>query len=191
EVINEALAAPQREVEQQIKLTGGEHIVTALVSVTSLTDDSGAQRGIMLFFEDVTHLLRVQRMEAWREVARRLAHEIKNPLTPIQLSAQRLRKRYGDKIGEGDGSVFDECTRTIIGQVEELKRLVNEFSMFARLPTAALAQQDLNPVVDEALALFRPGHPNIEFEFRSGSDLPRIDLDRDAIKRALINMLDN
>lgn len=191
EVISEALAAPHVEVEEQIKLTGGDHIVTALVTATTLADDAGAPRGLMLFFEDVTHLLRVQRMEAWREVARRLAHEIKNPLTPIQLSAQRLRKRYGAEIGKKDGAVFDECTRTIIGQVEELKRLVNEFSMFARLPTAALAPHDLNDVVQEALVLFRQGHPDIAFELREGAALPPVELDREAIKRALINMLDN
>ncbi len=191
EVIAEALASPDREVEQQIKLTGGEQIVTALVNAASLTDDLGVRRGIMLFFEDVTHLLRVQRMEAWREVARRLAHEIKNPLTPIQLSAQRLRKRYGDRWGANDGALFDECTRTIIGQVEELKRLVNEFSMFARLPAAELAPHDLNALVDEALVLFREGHPDIAFDFRPGGGLPPVELDREAIKRALINMLDN
>ncbi len=191
EVISEALAAPQLEIERQIKLTGGEHIITALVSVTSLTDDAGAQRGIMLFFEDVTHLLRVQRMEAWREVARRLAHEIKNPLTPIQLSAQRLRKRYGTQLAGEDGAVFDECTRTIIGQVEELKRLVNEFSMFARLPAVQLAPHDLNAVVEEALILFRQGHPDLAFDFRREGDLPLVDLDREAIRRALLNLLDN
>jgi two-component system nitrogen regulation sensor histidine kinase NtrY len=130
-------------------------------------------------------------MEAWREVARRLAHEIKNPLTPIQLSAQRLRKRYLRQLDETNRSVFDECTRTIIGQVDELKRLVNEFSMFARLPGARLVAQDLNPVVEEALALFRQAHPQIEFVFHAGTDLPSIELDRDALKRALINMLDN
>jgi two-component system nitrogen regulation sensor histidine kinase NtrY len=191
ELIGDALAAPEREVEEQIKLTGGEHIITALISVTSLTDDTGAQRGIMLFFEDVTHLLRVQRMEAWREVARRLAHEIKNPLTPIQLSAQRLRKRYGAQLAGEDGAVFDECTRTIVGQVEELKRLVNEFSMFARLPGVQLAPHDLNTLVEEALVLFRQGHPEISFEFRAATDVPPVDLDREAIKRALINLLDN
>jgi two-component system nitrogen regulation sensor histidine kinase NtrY len=191
EVISEALATPHLEVEEQMKLTGGDHIVTALVTATRLTDDAQTPRGLMLFFEDVTHLLRVQRMEAWREVARRLAHEIKNPLTPIQLSAQRLRKRYSTVIGKQNGAVFDECTRTIIGQVEELKRLVNEFSMFARLPTAALAPHDLNDIVQEALVLFRQGHPDIAFEFREGSALPPVELDREAIKRALINMLDN
>jgi two-component system, NtrC family, nitrogen regulation sensor histidine kinase NtrY len=191
DVIGEALAAPQRPVERQVKLTGGDQIITALISTTPLTDEAGETRGIMLFFEDVTHLLRVQRMEAWREVARRLAHEIKNPLTPIQLSAQRLRKRYGNELTKEDGAVFDECTRTIIAQVDELKKLVNEFSMFARLPALQLASHDLNAVVEEALVLFREGHPNVAFDFRPGEALPPIELDREAIKRALINMLDN
>jgi two-component system nitrogen regulation sensor histidine kinase NtrY len=191
EVIHEVLASPGQAVESQIKLTGGDHIITALVSATTLTDDLGSRRGVMLFFEDVTHLLRVQRMEAWREVARRLAHEIKNPLTPIQLSAQRLRKHYGDKWSTEDGAVLDECTRTIVGQVEELKRMVNEFSLFARLPASELAPCDLNEVVEEALVLFRQGHPDIAFDFRAADDLPAVDLDRDAIKRALINLLDN
>jgi len=191
EVINDALATPDEPMERQIKLTGGEHIITALVSTTLLTDDAGAPRGLMLFFEDVTHLLRVQRMEAWREVARRLAHEIKNPLTPIQLSAQRLRKRYAAELSKEDGALFDECTRTIIGQVDELKRLVNEFSMFARLPAVDLVPQDLNEVVNETLALFRQGHAEMVFEFRPAEGLPPIEIDREAIKRALINMLDN
>jgi len=191
EVIDEALGSPDASIERQIKLTGGEHIVTALVSTTALTDDTGTPRGLMLFFEDVTHLLRVQRMEAWREVARRLAHEIKNPLTPIQLSAQRLRKRYAVQLAQEDGKLFDECTRTIIGQVDELKRLVNEFSMFARLPAVELAPHDLNAVVDETLALFRQGHAEVAFEYRPAEGLPPVELDREAIKRALINMLDN
>ncbi len=191
ELINEALVSPHAEVERQIKLTGGDHIVTALVSAISLTDDTGTRRGLMLFFEDVTHLLRVQRMEAWREVARRLAHEIKNPLTPIQLSAQRLRKRYGNELAKEDGAVFDECTRTIINQVEALKRLVNEFSNFARLPGVELVPQDLNAIVEEALVLFRQGHPSIAFDFRPEDRLPLVELDREAIKRALINLLDN
>jgi two-component system nitrogen regulation sensor histidine kinase NtrY len=190
-LVQEALRDPDREVKGQVTLVGGEHIVTAHVSVTSLCDDAGVRRGTMLFFEDVTHLLRVQRMEAWREVARRMAHEIKNPLTPIQLSAQRLRKRYGEQLDGAVGSVFNECTATIIRQVEELKRLVNEFSMFARLPALSLTPQDLNAVVEEALVLFREAHAEIAFVFRGDAGLPPLDLDREAIKRALINMLDN
>jgi two-component system nitrogen regulation sensor histidine kinase NtrY len=191
EVIREAADFPGRVVERQVKLVSGDQVITALVTATPLTDDTGAQRGIMLFLENVTQLLRVQRMEAWREVARRLAHEIKNPLTPIQLSAQRLRKRYSRLIGKSEGDLLDECTRTISDQVEELKRLVNEFSRFARLPAADLQAHEINEVVDEALGLFRQGHPEIQFDFHAGERLPRVDLDRDAMKRCLINLLDN
>jgi len=138
----------------------------------------------------VSHLLRVQRMEAWREVARRIAHEIKNPLTPIQLSAQRLRRRYATRLGP-EGAVFDECTRTIIQQVDELKALVNEFSTFARMPAAAHTPQDLNRLVEEALVLFREGHREITFAFDPEPDLPELEMDREGIKRALLNLLDN
>jgi len=124
-------------------------------------------------------------------VARRITHEIKNPLTPIQLSAQRLQKRYGRLISRADGQVFDECTRTIVAQVEEVKRLVNEFSTFARLPTVDLNPQDLNAIVDEALVLYREAHADMVFDFQPETDLPLVELDRAAIKRALINLLDN
>src|SRR5262245_51027851 len=113
-------------------------------------------------------------MEAWREVARRIAHEIKNPLTPIQLAAQRLRRRFGGQLRQ-DGAVFDECTRTIIQQVEELKTLVNEFSTFARLPQAEHQPHDLNRLVEEALVLFREGHREIDFTFEAEAELPRLD----------------
>jgi two-component system nitrogen regulation sensor histidine kinase NtrY len=181
----------EREVERQLKFSGGDRVLTALVTATSLRDNLELSLGIMLFFEDVSHLLRVERMEAWREVARRIAHEIKNPLTPIQLSAQRLRKRYGKQLEASEGAVFEECTRTIIGQVEELKKMVDEFSTFARLPAGELESHDLNEVVEEALVLFREGHRQISFEWRPGEDLPALELDRAAIKRALINLLDN
>jgi len=191
EMIDLVVDGGEVEAERQLKFSGGERVLTALVTAASLRDDSGAPLGVMLFFEDVSHLLRVERMEAWREVARRIAHEIKNPLTPIQLSAQRLRKRYGAQIEQQDGAVFDECTRTIIRQVDELKKMVNEFSNFARLPAAEPTAQDLNEIVEEALVLFREGHRHIDFVWQAGTDLPLLDLDRDAIKRALVNLLDN
>ena len=122
--------------------------------------------GVMVFLEDITQIQKVQRMEAWREVARRIAHEIKNPLTPIQLSAERLRKRYG-KLLDGNGAILDKCTSTIIQQVDELKNLVNEFSHFARLPSAHLTRSDLNGIVQEALFLFKEGHNDIHFQFRN------------------------
>ena len=177
-------------VERDVRIMGPEGSVTLMTVAASLRDDDGNTLGIMVFMEDVTEIQKVQRVEAWREVARRIAHEIKNPLTPIQLSAQRLRKRY-ENVLDGDGSVLDKCTATIIRQVDELKTLVNDFSNFARLPTAQLVAQDLNEVVREALLLFREGHRNVAFDFSEDASIPLVELDREQIKRALFNLLDN
>jgi two-component system nitrogen regulation sensor histidine kinase NtrY len=129
-------------------------------------------------------------MAAWREVARRIAHEIKNPLTPIQLSAQRLRKRYLDRFIDDD-KVFDECTNMIIKQVDELKNLVNEFSNFARMPASNPVPNDLNAIISEALILYQEGHKDIEFCLQKDQNLPVINLDREQMKRVVINLLDN
>ena len=177
-------------VKSVIRLGGPDSSRTLMTAAASLQDDKGHTLGIMVFMEDITEIQNVQRVEAWREVARRIAHEIKNPLTPIQLSAQRLRKRYENVLG-GDGSVLDKCTSTIIRQVDELKTLVNEFSNFARLPTAQLAADDLNEVVREALFLFKEGHREVEFDFSEQASIPSVELDREQIKRALFNLLDN
>ena len=176
-------------VERELRLPVADRVLTVVVNAATLRDDDGRSLGVMVFVEDITEIQKVQRMEAWREVARRIAHEIKNPLTPIQLSAERLRKRYA-KLLEGDGAVLDKCTTTIIRQVEELKNLVNEFAQFARLPAAELAVNDLNEVAREALFLYQEGHREIYFEFRPGV-IPPLELDRNQIKRALINLLDN
>ena len=175
------------ETELQIQLP--DHLLTVFATAANLRDDANDSLGIMIFLEDITQIQKVQRMEAWREVARRIAHEIKNPLTPIQLSAERLRKRYA-KLLQGDGAVLDKCTTTIIQQVVELKNLVNEFSQFARLPTAQPVLNDLNVIVQDALFLFKEGHNHIDFEFRQG-ELPALELDREQIKRVMINLLDN
>ena len=118
---------------------------------------AGQDLGLVLVFEDLTELQRAQRLAAWREVARRIAHEVKNPLTPIKLAAQRLQRRFNGHLGE-DASIFDECTQVIINQADEIKNLVNEFSRFARLPQLTLAPQDLNQLVQETLLLL-PGSP--------------------------------
>jgi two-component system, NtrC family, nitrogen regulation sensor histidine kinase NtrY len=175
------------ETELQIQLP--DHLLTVFATAATLRDDANDSLGVMIFLEDITQIQKVQRMEAWREVARRIAHEIKNPLTPIQLSAERLRKRYA-KLLQGDGAVLDKCTTTIIQQVVELKNLVNEFSQFARLPTAQPVPNDLNLIVQDALFLFKEGHNHIDFEFRQG-ELPALELDREQIKRVMINLLDN
>ena len=177
-------------VECGVRIGGAGHVRMLMAVAADLRDDDGRTLGVMLFIEDLTELQSVQRVEAWREVARRIAHEIKNPLTPIQLSAQRLRKRYENML-DGDGAVLDKCTSTIIRQVEELKTLVNEFSNFARLPTAKLGPDDLNDVVREALFLFKEGHREVEFDFSEQDPIPLVELDREQIKRALFNLLDN
>ena len=179
----------RESVDKEFRIFLPDRVLTVVANAATLHDDDGRSLGVMVFVEDITEIQKVQRMEAWREVARRIAHEIKNPLTPIQLSAERLRKRYA-KLLEGDGAVLDKCTTTIIRQVEELKNLVNEFAQFARLPTAELAVNDLNEVVREALFLYQEGHRDIHFDFRPGI-IPALELDRNQMKRALINLLDN
>ena len=145
---------------------------------------------MVVVFEDLTELEKAQRMAAWREVARRIAHEVKNPLTPIKLSAQRLIRRYGDSMAPED-KVFGECTTTIVRQVEELRRLVNEFSTFARLPSSRLAPGNLVLIAEDTLSLYRGAHPEISFDLDREQDIPVFDLDREQMSRVLINLLDN
>jgi two-component system nitrogen regulation sensor histidine kinase NtrY len=179
-----------QSVEREVKLALPDRTRTLMITAAALADDDGKMIGLMIFLEDITQIQNVQRMEVWREVAQRIAHEIKNPLTPIQLSAERLRKRYA-RFMEADGSILDKCTSTIIKQVEDLKKLVNEFANYARLPAAKLAPSDLNQIVTEALFLFKEGHRGINFRFSPEPGLPRLELDREQMKRALINLLDN
>ncbi len=179
-----------RMLVKQLELMLREKAMTVLLTLTMIEDEEGNDSGIVVVFEDLTALQKAERAAAWREVARRMAHEIKNPLTPVQLSAQRLQRKYGDKLGE-DGSVFKECTQTIIDQVEVLKNLVNEFSRYARMPVTSLAPNDLNAVVSEAVALFVDAHKDIRFEYSQAEGLPRFNLDAEQINRVMINLLDN
>ena len=123
EVLREMRERGEGFVEKQIDLTLKDRALTVLMTITMIHDDEGNDMGMVIVFEDLTQLQRAERAAAWREVARRMAHEIKNPLTPVQLSAQRLQKKYGDRLGDDD-AVFHECTKTIIDQVEVLKNLV-------------------------------------------------------------------
>ncbi len=190
EMIKEMNELEAEALERQMRLKLKDKVMTVLVNLNALKDENNNYLGMVAVLDDLTHLLKTQRMFAWKEVARRIAHEIKNPLTPIQLSAQRLRKKYLTRFAE-DGKVFDECTRTIIRQVEELKGLVNEFSSFARMPAANPSPNDLNDIVSETVALYKAGHRNIRFETDIDDTVPVLDIDRDQIKRALINLIDN
>ncbi|MEN6374877.1 MAG: ATP-binding protein [Smithella sp.] len=177
-------------LEKQIELMFKDKALTILLTITTIRDEEGNYSGMVVVFEDLTQLQKAERAAAWREVARRMAHEIKNPLTPVQLSAQRLQRKYGDKLGE-DGSVFKECTQTIIDQVEVLKNLVNEFSRYARMPVTTLTLNDLNAVVADAVVLFQDAHKEIVFDYQPAERLPKFNLDAEQINRVMINLLDN
>jgi two-component system nitrogen regulation sensor histidine kinase NtrY len=175
-------------IELPLKLTIEGRPRSFLISVTALKDDAGQHMGTLMVFDDLTELEKGQRMAAWREVARRIAHEVKNPLTPIALSAQRLKRKYAQFV---DDTVFEECTETIISQVELIRNLVNEFSSFARFPSANPAPCHLMPVVEETLALYREGHSAINFKISNTSDIPILNIDRQQMRQALLNLIDN
>ncbi len=177
-------------VEQHLKLNVLGKTYSLLINFTRLEDEEGKPVGFVLVFENLTKLEKMQRMAAWREVARRIAHEIKNPLTPIQLSAQRLRRRYPEILKE-ENSIFDQCTSTIITQVDELKRLVSEFSQFARMPKVQKAPDDLAKLAKNTLFLYQEGHKNITFTCQEQEPIPIFSFDAEQIKRSLINLLDN
>jgi two-component system nitrogen regulation sensor histidine kinase NtrY len=177
------------EVRSSFKLEGNGADAELLMTASPLGDETG-DLGTVLFFEDVSQIAKVERMEAWREVARRIAHEIKNPLTPIQLSAERLRRQLGP-LADGDARLLDESTRTIISEVEDLKRLVNEFAAFARMPQLNPTLGDLNALAEETLNNFRGANPAVDFGLTLAPEVPPIAIDREALKRALVNLLDN
>ncbi len=178
-------------MEKQITISVGEKNLTLLVYLNVLRDDQGKYLGLVAVFENITELERAQRVAAWREVARRIAHEVKNPLTPIKLSAQRLKMKYGDKLTQEDGKIFNECTDMIINQVEELKRLVNEFSRFAKMPDSNPVPDRMDMVVTETLGLFAETGKDIKFEYVKADNIPFANIDREQMKRALINIIDN
>jgi two-component system, NtrC family, nitrogen regulation sensor histidine kinase NtrY len=190
ELVRAVNRAENHSITRQIKLRVRIDMLTLLVKVAILRDEEERYLGMVVVVDDLTQLQKAQRAEAWREVARRIAHEIKNPLTPIQLSAQRLRKRYLNQFGQ-DGVIFDECTKTIITQVEELKNLVNEFSSFARMPAANPTPNPLNDIIREAMVLHEEGHKNIRFEFKPDDRIPVFNLDKEQIKRVMANLLNN
>lgn len=177
-------------VEQHIRLNVLGKNYSLLVNFTRLEDEEGEPLGFVLVFDNLTKLEKMQRVAAWREVARRIAHEIKNPLTPIQLSAQRLRRRYPEILAE-QNSVFDKCTNTIITQVDELKRLVSEFSQFARMPKVQKSPNNLTQLVENTLILYKEAHKHITFNCIETKPIPVFSFDREQLKRCLINLIDN
>ena len=187
---NDLLKSGKHSIERHLNLTvrRGE-TYSLLVNITRLIDEREKPIGYVIVFDNLTKLEKAQRLAAWQEVARRIAHEIKNPLTPIQLSAQRLRKRFLVTL-DRDRDIFDQSTATIIKQVDEIKRLVTEFSDFARMPRIKKQQANIIDMATDTLVLYREGHKHIDFPLDYDAIAP-FSFDPIQIKRVLINLLDN
>jgi two-component system nitrogen regulation sensor histidine kinase NtrY len=161
------------------------------LSVRVTSEQSGeANRGYVITLDDITELVAAQRTSAWADIARRIAHEIKNPLTPIQLSAERLRRKYGKTIGE-DRAVFEQCTETIVRQVDDIKRMVDEFSRFARMPKPVFADEDVADTVRQAVFLMRVGNADIDIDAEIAEDPMPARFDRRLLSQALTNLIKN
>jgi two-component system, NtrC family, nitrogen regulation sensor histidine kinase NtrY len=175
---------------QEIALLRDDREVHLAAAATPLVDETGTPGGAVLVFDDVTPLIRSQKVAAWREVARRLAHEIKNPLTPIQLSAERMRKHFAGA-APATRALVDECTGAIVTEVESLKGLVDEFSQFARMPPPRTVPTNLHALLDETLALYDGLFSHVRFERDYDPHLPLVRLDPEQVRRVIINLVDN
>jgi two-component system nitrogen regulation sensor histidine kinase NtrY len=184
-----ARSSPQRLVQGQVAINraGRERTVSVRVTTEQAT---APEHGYVFTLDDITELVAAQRTSAWADIARRIAHEIKNPLTPIQLSAERLRRKYGRVITE-DRQVFEQCTDTIVRQVEDIRRMVDEFSRFARMPKPVIAAEDVADTVRQVVFLMRVGHGDIDIESELLEDPMPAHFDRRLIAQALTNIVKN
>jgi two-component system nitrogen regulation sensor histidine kinase NtrY len=175
---------------QEVAISRNGRELHLAVMTTPLRRDDGGTEGVVVVFDDVSPLIRAQKVAAWREVARRLAHEIKNPLTPIQLCAERLRRHFL-QAPASTRELVDECTATIVGEVESLKGLVDEFSQFARMPAPRAISTDVHSLLDDVLALYRGLFTDVELRPQYGEAIPRVAIDPEQIRRVMINLIDN
>ncbi|MEK9284338.1 MULTISPECIES: PAS domain-containing sensor histidine kinase [unclassified Bradyrhizobium] len=191
EMMKTAREGTQRLVQGQITITrdGQERNLSVRVSAekTSQPRDS-----YIITLDDITELVSAQRTSAWGDVARRIAHEIKNPLTPIQLSAERIRRKFGKTITEDkDKQIFDQCTDTIVRQVDDIRRMVDEFSRFARMPKPVMEGEDVADTVRQAVFLMKVAHPELDIETEFREDPLRAQFDRRLISQAVTNIVKN
>lgn len=189
EILDKARTKASGSAEGHITLKAAEQERNFLVRVTT-EQSSEAEHGYVVTFDDMSELVTAQRNSAWADIARRIAHEIKNPLTPIQLSAERLKRKYGKEI-TSDPTVFEQCTETIIRQVGDIGRMVDEFSTFARMPKAVMEQQNLVEIVREAMVLQRVSTSNIAFGFSQPDEPIVTDIDRRLVTQAITNLIKN
>src|SRR5579883_1835177 len=188
-LLAEARSHQSRLVQGQISLSRDGLDRLFNVSITSEPSER-ADKSYVVTLDDITDLVTAQRTAAWADVARRIAHEIKNPLTPIQLSAERLKRKYGRLI-EQDRDIFDQCTDTIVRQVDDIKRMVDEFSSFARMPKPRLQSDDLGECVRQVLFLMRVAHPDLVFEEKMPGEAVHVPFDRRLLSQALTNIVKN
>jgi two-component system nitrogen regulation sensor histidine kinase NtrY len=188
-LLEAARAAPDKPQTAEIR-SGPPSARRTFIARLGAEMQGGRVEGYVLTFDDVTELVSAQRKAAWADVARRIAHEIKNPLTPIQLSAERLKRRYLRQISE-DPETFTQCTDTIVRQVGDIGRMVDEFSAFARMPQPVIRPEDANQILREALVLQRDAHPEIAYETHFADPPPIVACDRRSIGQALTNLLQN
>ncbi len=189
EIFHAARYGNQRLVQRQVTVTRDGQERNYSVRVTS-EQATKAEHGYVITIDDITELVLAQRSSAWADIARRIAHEIKNPLTPIQLSAERLRRKYGKSIVD-DPAVFQQCTETIVRQVDDIKRMVDEFSRFARMPKAVKADEDVADTVRQVVFLLRVGHPDIDIDVDLSAEHMPARFDRRLISQALTNIIKN
>jgi two-component system nitrogen regulation sensor histidine kinase NtrY len=187
--IMETAQSGARVAQDQVTLTRGGRDRNLSVRVTS-EQSSEAHHGYVITLDDITELVAAQRSSAWADIARRIAHEIKNPLTPIQLSAERLRRKYGKTITD-DPAVFQQCTDTIVRQVDDIRRMVDEFSKFARMPKAVIAREDVADTVRQAVFLQKVSNPEIDFGVETAEDPMLAHFDRRLISQGLTNIVKN
>lgn len=179
---------PHKVLQTQLTISVEKKERKLLLNLVSLKRHENEQVGTIIVFEDITELDKMQRLAAWQEVARRIAHEIKNPLTPIKLSAQRLEKKFSKLI---DDPVFKEGVRVIVRQVDHLQSLVKEFSEFAKLPEITPTKNNLQTLIDEIYLLYTTSYPQIMWKKNIDSKIPAFNFDANAIKRVIINLLNN
>jgi two-component system, NtrC family, nitrogen regulation sensor histidine kinase NtrY len=189
EIFSAARGSNQRLIQRQVTVTRDAQERNYSIRVTSEQAPESDQ-GYVITIDDITELVLAQRTSAWADIARRIAHEIKNPLTPIQLSAERLRRKYGKVIVE-DAAVFEQCTDTIVRQVDDIKRMVDEFSRFARMPKPVFENEDVADTVRQVVFLLRVGHPDIDFEVELPAETMPARFDRRLISQALTNIIKN
>jgi two-component system nitrogen regulation sensor histidine kinase NtrY len=180
----------QGMAEEELSLNVRGRVLTLRLRISTLRDSNGTPIGSVITFDDLTELLRAKKAETWQDVARRIAHEFKNPLTPIKLSAERLRKKHAENAPDFN-AVFDECSRTIVQEADGLRKLVDEFADFARMPSSNPTLQPLYPVLESVIQLYSGAHKDVTFVKEIARDLPDVFLDREQMKRVLINLFEN